>query len=87
MAFRPVVFYMLDKFCVPGGLGLVAVLPVDNKLRDQGAGKIRVDVGHAQDVEDIFRGKPVIGNPFGFRAVLHRGGVLGPLDADVLDEA
>ncbi len=38
VALGPVIFYMLEKLAVPGGQGLVAVLPVDDELRQQGEG-------------------------------------------------
>jgi hypothetical protein len=44
VAFCPVVLYMLKKFAVPGGVRLVAVAPVYDELRQQGARKFGVYV-------------------------------------------
>lgn len=65
---------------------LVAVPPVYDELRQQRAGKLRVDVRQAQDIKDICIGLPVFGNAFGLGAVFQAGGVFGPLDTDVLDK-
>ena len=86
VAFGPVVFHMLQEFAVPGCVGLVAVAPVYDELGQQRPGEFGVDVRHAQDVEDIFRGLPVVGNALGFSAVLQAGAVFRPLDTDVLDK-
>ena len=48
--------------------------------------KFGVDVRHPQDIEHVLGWLPVIRYPLGFSAVFQAGGVLGPLDADVLDE-
>ena len=86
MAFGPVVFYVLQEFAVPGGVRLVAVLPVYDELGQQRVGEFGVDVRHAQDVEYVLGWLPVVGYALGLGAVLQAGGVFGPLDADVLDE-
>ena len=86
VAFGPVVFHMLQEFAVPGCVGLVAVAPVYDELGQQRPGEFGVDVRHAQDVEDIFRGLPVVSNALGFSAVLQAGAVFRPLDTDVLDK-
>ncbi len=61
---------MLDVLGVPGGVGLVAVLPVHDKFRNQQAGKFRIDMGHHQDIEYILGGVPLVADSLGFRAVL-----------------
>ena len=43
-------------------------------------------MGQVQDVEDVPGRLPLLGNAFGLGAVRQGGGVLGPLDADVLDK-
>ena len=60
---------MLYKLAVPGSLRLVAVLPVYDELRQQGAGEIVIDMGQAQNIKDIPGRLPLIDNAFGLRAV------------------
>ncbi len=86
VTFGPVVLHMLYKLAVPGRMRLVAVLPVYDELRQQGAGKFSVDVRQAQDIKDILGRLPLLGDAFGLGAVLQAGGVFGPLDANMLDK-
>ena len=86
MALGPVVFYMLNEFRVPGRVGLIAVFPVDDEFRQQRAGKIRIDMGQHQNIEHVFGRIPLFGDSLGFRAVFQRGGVLRPLDSNVLNK-
>ena len=77
---------MLKKFAVPGGVRLVAVAPVYDELRQQGARKFGVDVRQAQNVIHVLGGLPLLGDTFGLGAVLQAGGEFCPLYADVLDK-
>ena len=78
--------HVLQEFAVPGCVCLVAVTPVDDELRQQFAGKVLINMRQAQNIKNIVVRLPVLGNAPWLRTVAHAGGVLGPLDADVLDE-
>ena len=86
VTFGPVVLHMLYILAVPGRVRLVAVLPVYDELRQQGAGKFGVDVRQAQNIKDILGRLPLLGDAFGLSAVLEAGSVFGPLDANMLDK-
>ena len=77
---------MLQKLAVPGCVGLVTVAPVYDELGQQRLGEFSVDMRHAQDVEYILGGLPVVGNAFGLGAVLQARAVSRPLDANMHDE-
>ena len=77
---------MLQELAVPGRVRLVAVTPVNDEFRQQGPGEVLVNVRQAQDIKDIGVRLPILGDAPGLGAVGHAGGVLGPLDSDVLDK-
>ena len=68
----PVVFYMLKELGVPALVELVGVPPVHHELRQQADRVVRVDVGHAEDIENVFRGLPVFRDATGLGIVGER---------------
>lgn len=65
---------------------MVRVFPVDDKLRQQAACEVQVDMRHAQNIVNIIAGLPVVDNALGLSAVFQAGAVARPLNANVLNE-
>ncbi len=62
------------------------ILPVESELRQQLAGEVGVDIGHAQNVEHGVAGLPIGWNLPWFGIVLNGVGVVGPLAPNVFDK-
>jgi len=80
------IFRVLQKLAVPRGMRLVRVFPVDDKLRQQAACEVQIDMRHAQNIVNIIAGLPVVDNALGLSAVFQAGAVARPLNANVLNE-